>query len=270
MKRTLPPKIVGLSAVLLAALYGPPGLALPLIAIFALLTLAYLLVPVFHPRSNYYIPTVSSRPEAGKVVTLTFDDGPDPRFTPAILDILEREEVQATFFVVGSWAARYPEIIRDIVRRGHILGNHSLRHDLAFHFGRTKNLERDFDAFDRILAEIAGVRCAFFRAPQGFRTPILADVLAARKLRCIAWNARGLDGIRTNAERILAALRPQLRPGSIILLHDGGAERLDRSATLEVLPRLVREIRERGLAFERLDKFLGVAAYESLPSTEKG
>lgn len=269
MKRTRIPKFFAL--VLCAMCWTVWPIYPALLANFAILTLLFiaLTIPVLDPRSNFYIPTFSSGQNAGAkgkgLVALTFDDGPDPRYTPQILDQLDREGIRAAFFVVGSRVAEYPELVREIVARGHVVGNHSYRHGLNFHFSLPKAYHRDLDAFDAAMHDAIGQHCRLFRAPQGFRTPLLADVLRDRKLDCVGWQARGYDSVRSNVDRILQSLVKNLSSGSIVLLHDGGGlgGTEERGATLKTLPLLIEAIRSRGYAFERLDKLLGVEAYSS-------
>jgi peptidoglycan/xylan/chitin deacetylase (PgdA/CDA1 family) len=223
----------------------------------------FIFIPIFDPRSNAYVTTISS--VAGERDALTFDDGPDPVFTPLILDILRREGVRAAFFVVGTRAEQYPDLVRAILAEGHIIANHTLRHQTHFHFGGRRAFTEDMAAFDHITERLFGLRCAFFRAPLGFRSPLLADAIRARGLQCIGWRSRGLDSIRSDPSRILKKLLRGLRPGSILLLHDGAGlgGGPDRSATVAVLPELLREIQRRGLRCERLDIALGKQAYEA-------
>ena len=263
MKRTLYPKLCGLILCLLSWTIWPTAVALPLsVGIVCVLILA-LTLPVFDPRSNFYIPTLAVAPERSSAIALTFDDGPDPRFTLEILDYLEREAILAAFFIVGSRARKYPEIVREIIRRGHIVAGHSYRHDNCYHFATPTRLHRDFAEFDQVVGEILGLKCCLYRAPQGFRTPILSDVLRARNLICVGWSARGFDSIRTSGQKIFRSLSKNLSGGNILLLHDGGGlgGREGREATVEALPLLVAAARAKGLRFERLDTLLGVEAY---------
>lgn len=263
MKRTLAPKIFALLLSGLCWVYLPVLPALLVSGALFSLTLIVLTIPVLHPRSNFYVPTFSAGEASSGLVALTFDDGPDPRYTPQILDSLEREGIRAAFFLVGSRVEAYPELVREIVARGHVVGNHSYQHGLDFHFSLPKAFHEDLDAFDRAMEEVIGKRCLMFRSPQGFRTPILADVLKARRLACIGWQTRGFDSMRTDPNSILRSIVKNLSGGSILVLHDGaglggGSE---RKATLEALPRIIEEVKARGLAFERLDKLLGIQPY---------
>lgn len=263
MKRTILPKILGLVLIGIAWTIWPASTAFPLSLFIGFAVLSLLTIPVLSPRSSYYLPTFSSLRGPSDRVALTFDDGPDPRFTMKILNHLESENIRAAFFVVGSRAEKHPDLIKAIVDRGHILGNHSHRHGLNFHFSGPKALRAEFDSFDAITRDVTGHRCQLFRAPQGFRSPILADVVKERNLHCIAWSARGYDAIESRPNKILQSILKDVKGGGIVLLHDGGGlgGSEDRSGTIEALPLLIKEIRARGLEFERLDRLIGVEAY---------
>ncbi|MBC7659145.1 MAG: polysaccharide deacetylase family protein [Chitinophagaceae bacterium] len=263
MKKTLVPKLFAFILCLLCWAIWPRDWALPANFVILATLMSTLTFPVFRPRSNFYIPTLSSAPNQPGLVAFTFDDGPDPRYTPQILDFLDREGISATFFVVGARVAEHPELVRDMIARGHIVGNHSYRHGFDFHFSLSSALHRDLDAFDDVMDEVIGKKCRLFRSPQGFRTPLLADVLRARKLVCVGWSARGFDTVRSDANAIVSSLIKKVASGGIMLLHDGGGlgGSEAREPTLKALPKLVASLRDRGLAFERLDKLLGTEAY---------
>lgn len=234
---------------------------------FGLAAACFLLVglPVFMPSSTFYGPTISrsSGVQAEKAVALSFDDGPDPRYTRGILDYLDSESIKAIFFVVGKSAKEHPDLIREIIERGHIIGNHSYSHSHLFHFSSKAKFLDELRAFDQVIGSMCNVRCRFYRPPQGFRTPLLADLLKREKLLNIAWSNRGFDTTRTNPQAIFASLKKNLRPGSIILMHDGAGfgGRADRIASLEALGLIVREVKERGYSFQRLDRLIEEAPY---------
>jgi peptidoglycan/xylan/chitin deacetylase (PgdA/CDA1 family) len=175
-------------------------------------------------------------------VLLTFDDGPHPEGTPAVLDVLERYGARAVFFIVGSRVARAPEMLRRIAAAGHVLGNHSHAHPLGRQFG-LRACRRDIDACQQIVHELAGRRPRLFRPPLGHLSA--ASVIAPRLSGLIPmlwsvdshdWTLRTAEAVAPAAERLLQAL--SVRPlRHIVLCHDETrltAELLDR-----VLPKLV-------------------------------
>lgn len=174
-------------------------------------------------------------------IALTIDDGPDPDVTPQVLDILERYAVQATFFCVGEKAARYPEVCREIVRRGHAVENHSQHHRHYFACMGYAGFLRELQTAQDTLMAITGQRPQFFRAPAGIRNPLLDPVLARLGLRLASWSVRGFDTRSGNVARVNNRLLKGLRAGAILLMHDGNAARTPDGlpVILAVLPRLL-------------------------------
>ena len=152
--------------------------------------------------------------------------------------MLDRYATQATFFCIGEKAARYPDLCREIVRRGHAVENHSQHHRHHFSLMGRSGIMRELQAAQDTLTTITGQRPLFFRAPAGLRNPFLDPVLARLGLRLASWSARGFDTRIGDAERVKNKLLRGLRAGAILLLHDGNAARTPDGipVILEVLP----------------------------------
>ena len=179
-------------------------------------------------------------------ICLTFDDGPDPQITPRVLDLLDRHRAKASFFCIGKKAAAHPELLSEIVRRGHSVENHSDTHSYWFAFYGISRLRGDIGVAQSALVTGAGHAPLFFRAPVGFRGPLLDRVLEERSLRYVSWTRRGFDGVSTNPEHILRRLTDGLAAGDILLLHD----RMNASGDapiLTVLPELLDRAAALGL-----------------------
>lgn len=169
-------------------------------------------------------------------VWLTIDDGPDPESTPRVLELLRAHGARATFFVVGRRVEKYPELARRIATEGHTIGNHTMTHPLWSFWCATPS---------RTAAEIDGCVAAlllanapferYFRPPAGVRNPFLEPQLAARANDLVLWNARGFDGGSRSPENALATIAPHIRPGSILLSHEGGQRAANRLRFLELL-----------------------------------
>lgn len=220
-------------------------------------TVALFVWAIVSPRAQLLVPTAFRLDGPG--IAFTFDDGPDPTFTPKILEVLARHQVRATFFVVGQRAAAHPELVRRIEAEGHVLGSHTQTHSHAFHFGSPSRMHRDIEAGLVTLEGIVGHRPVWFRPPQGLRTPMLRDALTALpSLVCVTWTERGLDAMGRSAEQIVARLSPRLQPGAILTLHDGVGfgGTTDRSPTVEALDTLLTTARRRGLSFVTVDSLV--------------
>ena len=213
----------------------------------ALLTLAGLL-----PRCAWLGPNWRRLPAeavARGELALSFDDGPDPAVTPAVLDLLDRWGVRASFFCIAKRALRHPELVGDIIRRGHAVENHTLRHRHDFSLLGPRAMFNDVSAAQEILATLTGVPPRFFRAPAGLRNPFLAQVLARLDLRLASWTRRGFDTRCSDADAVCARLLRGLSAGDILLLHDGNAARTRNNSAviLEILPCVLEAIAAAGL-----------------------
>jgi peptidoglycan/xylan/chitin deacetylase (PgdA/CDA1 family) len=204
------------------------------------------------PRSNWLGANWTHLPLAAitrQEIALTIDDGPDPVVTPQVLDLLDRYQIQATFFCIGERAARYPEVCRDIVRRGHSIENHSQHHRHHFSLLGVAGFTREIQAAQTTLSGITGQRPLFFRAPAGLRNPFLDPVLTRLGLRLASWSVRGFDTRVRDAAQVKTTLLAGLQPGAIILLHDGHAAHTTAGipVILEVLPALLDAAAAAGL-----------------------
>ncbi|PJE95766.1 polysaccharide deacetylase family protein [Streptomyces carminius] len=182
--------------------------------------------------------------EPGRTVALTFDDGPDPPDTTALLDVLARERVRAVFCLVGAQVEAHPEIVRRIVAEGHLLGNHSFHHDDLEEWepeAVRADLERTLAAIE---AAVPGAEVPFFRAPYGHwgRTIRVAGELGMRPL---GWQLSVWDWEPPGADELVRRMSGVV-PRGIILLHDGGG---DRSQTVEAVATLIPRLRAEGWTF---------------------
>ncbi len=204
------------------------------------------------PGSRLLGPNLRRLPAAAArrgEVALTFDDGPDPRVTPAVLDCLARYGVRATFFCIGRLAEAHPEVVAETVRRGHRVENHSYSHPHAFTCYPPAALRHELRRGQEALLRAGGVRPRFFRAPAGFRSLLLDRELAAAGLDLASWTRRGFDTVSRDPRRVVRRLLRGVAGGDILLLHDGSAAR-DRAGApvvLAALPRLLDALAARGL-----------------------
>ena len=209
------------------------------------------------PRSHWLGPNWTRLPAAAMArneIALTIDDGPDPIVTPQVLDVLDRYAAQATFFCIGEKAARYPDLCREIVGRGHAVENHNQHHRHHFSLMGTRRLTRELQAAQETLTTITGQRPLFFRAPAGLRNPFLDPVLTRLELRLASWSARGFDTRIGDAGRVKNKLLRGLRAGAILLVHDGNAARTSdgHPVILDVLPAMLESAATAGLRFVTL------------------
>ncbi|HSI44047.1 MAG TPA: polysaccharide deacetylase family protein [Methylotenera sp.] len=245
-----------LHAVLLVVLLSSPQLWRWLLAIFIADHLLIAFVGLW-PRSNWLGPNLTKLPQAAasrNQIALTIDDGPEPEVTKPVLDILDRYQVKATFFYIGDHAKQHPELCREIIQRGHAIENHSQHHKLYFSLLGTNGIMREITEGQETLNGVTGKKPQFFRAPAGLRNPFLEPILSRLGLRLASWSVRAFDTKIRDAEKVKAKLISGLRPGAIILLHDGNAARTkeDVPIIVAVLPALIEAAHAKGLNFVTL------------------
>jgi peptidoglycan/xylan/chitin deacetylase (PgdA/CDA1 family) len=166
-----------------------------------------------------------------------------------VLEQLEGYEARASFFCIGERVLRYPDLAQEIVRRGHVIENHSQRHRHNFSLLGPGGMNSEVSQAQESIFRVTGSNPQFFRAPAGLRNPFLDPVLARLKLRLASWTRRGFDTVSADADAVLRRLINALQAGDILLLHDGNAARTRRgqAVILEVLPRLLDALTARGL-----------------------
>jgi peptidoglycan/xylan/chitin deacetylase (PgdA/CDA1 family) len=198
------------------------------------------------PRSTWLGSNMRRLPDASAArgeVSITIDDGPNPAITPAVLDVLDEHRARATFFCIARHAAQHPQLCREIVRRGHSVQNHSLRHSHTFSLLGPRGFAREIAQAQDELSQLTGQRPRYFRAPAGLRNPFLAPVLDELELQLVSWTRRGFDTVRKSPADVLERLTRDLAAGDILLLHDGTSTAVTdsgRPIVLEVLPQLLR------------------------------
>ncbi|HKX44414.1 MAG TPA: polysaccharide deacetylase family protein [Burkholderiaceae bacterium] len=205
------------------------------------------------PRSTWLGENMRRLPDTAAArgeVSVTIDDGPDPKVTPAVLDQLDELGARATFFCIARHAAEHPALTREIVRRGHSVQNHSDVHRHNFSLLGLRGYTDEITRAQQRLGDITGVAPRFFRAPAGLRNPFLAPVLQRLGLTLVSWTRRGYDTVQRDPQRVLARLTHELAAGDIVLLHDGNAAAAlhsGRPVILDVLPALLQRCAQAGL-----------------------
>lgn len=192
------------------------------------------------------LPVIPAAPEEAPVVALTFDDGPDPRWTPPIIENLKREGIKATFCVVGRQARKYPELIQLIVSEGHTLCDHSETHPVGLSRLSRGEIDQQVGSPAFFLRSLTGAEPGFFRAPGGSINDLVIGAARARDMRVLAWSVDPRDFEGPPPGEIQRRVMDRVKPGSVILLHDGGGI---RSGTVAALPGLITRLRAAGYGF---------------------
>jgi peptidoglycan/xylan/chitin deacetylase (PgdA/CDA1 family)/SAM-dependent methyltransferase len=224
---------------------------LPLLAFL----LACVLAP-FHPRIGFFLPIVCRGKPGEKGVALTFDDGPDPEVTPILLDLLDRHTVSATFFVTGERAALHPSIIRDILSRGHAIGNHSYHHFPCLTLKGIRTLRREIESTQSLLAGFGIVPLAF-RPPVGITNPLLWRVLLEQGMFCVNYSCRAVDIGNRRIGRLSEKVLKAVSQGDIIALHDVAPRHAGTERLMAEFDALLRGLTEKGTEVVPLGRLIG-------------
>lgn len=213
---------------------------------------------VFFPELQMFGRIVCRGPEGQRRVALTFDDGPDPRTTPRVLEILEGTEHRATFFVLGNKVRERPEVVRAIRDAGHALAIHGDTHDRLHSFRSASRVRDEIRRAQDAIEDAAGVRPTLFRPPVGQTSPSTLRGARTAGVRVIGWSARGYDGLRgQRPEAVVTRISRTLSDGAIVLLHDAAEYDDFEPASLAALPALLAVLDAKGLTSVRLDSWLG-------------
>jgi peptidoglycan/xylan/chitin deacetylase (PgdA/CDA1 family) len=208
---------------------------------------------VAFPQLSLFGKFVCRGDKSRRCAALTFDDGPDENSTPVLLDLLHEAKIEAAFFCVGECVEANPELTVRIAREGHLIGNHSYAHSNFTNFFSAARLKTELSRSQAAIERISGFAPSFFRPPMGLSNPRIFRTARELSLKVIGWSARGLDTQISDPQQIVARIARRLKPGAIILLHDGNipAERLVLTVKL-----LLTTLRARGYEVVRLDKML--------------
>lgn len=216
-----------------------------IVAAVGVLALSHALIvyPTLRPNVQWLGPVITRFRTSRKEVWLTIDDGPTDD-THAVLDLFDRYDVKATFFVKGVLAAAHPELVRAILERGHSIANHSNTHPAgSFWCSPPPRIAREIDGCNAAIATTAGTPPRWFRAPVGMKNPFVHPHLARRGMRLIGWTSRGFDAVITDPETIAKRVLRDVQPGAILLMHQGLAH------SLPSLERVIAALRGEGYAF---------------------
>ncbi len=246
-----------LSGVLLL-LFGARTAAFPL-GVFILLCLS----APFFPQWGFFLPVISRGGSGVKAVALTFDDGPDPDVIFLLLDLLERYEAQATFFVIGRKAEGNPALVREILLRRHAIGNHSYHHDSLLMLRSSAKLAEEIARTQRLLTGF-GIRPLVFRPPVGITNPRLLKVLRTLHLDCVTFSCRACDFGNRRINGLAKIILNKIHPGAIVLLHDIPPQGGRITDWLGEVERLILGLKSRGYKVVPLSELIGRPVMEPL------
>lgn len=205
----------------------------------------------------------------GAHVCLTFDDGPDPRYTARILDILAEHECMASFFALGTAAERWPRLVRRIVDERHALGSHSFRHRRGWTMSGT-TIRAEMKRSLQVLERITGYPPRWFRPPHGSLNPVMLGEAARLGMQTVLWSCSAIDwGFLGHEAGVLRRLQC-MKAGDIVLLHDGKRRFNRPDVTVSVLPKILSLLEERKITPLSLDQAMVGNADPEIRRTKAG
>jgi len=237
-------------AVVTAGLAVAAGPSVITIGVPTLILLLLLADGVARPGSSVLVPTVTRGPSGGDRVALTFDDGPHPEHTPAILDALADAGAGATFFCVGRHLDAHPEVARRLRADGHELGNHSYEHAYTLNFRGVAAMTAEIKRGEAAVPRAGGQKRPLYRPPVGLKNPPLSRVAQRLELTVVTWSLHSRDTRTEDPRRVADRVLKRVTAGDIVLLHD-------RAVTVEALPKILEGLKGRGLRSVSVTEMLG-------------
>lgn len=213
----------------------------------------------FNIQCNFFLNFISKGNPEGNKIALTFDDGPHPEFTPKVLVLLEKFNAKATFFCIGENVENYSDVLIKISENQHTIGNHSYTHSNKIDFNNKDGWLDEIISTDLAIQYTINKIPRFFRPPFGVTTPHLAKAINATNHLVIGWNVRSFDTVQNHTpERIVSRILKQIKPGSIILLHDHIPK------IIPILEQLLPELQKRNFNFVTVDELINSKPYETI------
>jgi peptidoglycan-N-acetylglucosamine deacetylase len=205
------------------------------------------------PKSALFGPFVSHGSRSSGLVALTFDDGPDPAYTPQVLKILAAHHTKATFFMLGEQVARHPELAREVQAQGHAIGSHCYRH-ISLMAASPRRIHEELTRAATELTKVLGEGPHLLRTPYGFHPPFLLEEAEKQHYRVIGWSVSPHDSFHLTGHLVARRVVNRACAGDIILLHDG---RGNRQETIDALPEILEGLKAKSLRCVTVPELLG-------------
>jgi peptidoglycan/xylan/chitin deacetylase (PgdA/CDA1 family) len=209
------------------------------------------------PTGQWYGRTFTGLPRGTKQLALTYDDGPNDPHTLRLLEVLAKHDVRATFFLIGRYVRQRPDIVREIIRTGNIVGNHTFNHPLLI-FKSESAIREELTSCRAAIENAVGEHSNLFRPPFGGRRPAVLRIARTLGFEPIMWNVTGYDWNAPPAEVIETKVSSQIRGSNVILLHDGGHKQMgaDRAPTVQATGQLIQQYKSKGYSFVTIPQML--------------
>ncbi|HTC00505.1 MAG TPA: polysaccharide deacetylase family protein [Ferruginibacter sp.] len=209
----------------------------------------------YYIGSNFFIKVICSATTDKKQIAISFDDGPAISFTPEILQVLKAHNIKAAFFCIGNRIVGNENLLTQLHKEEHIIGNHSYSHHFWFDLFSAKKVISDLQMMDKVTKDMIGVQPKLFRPPYGVLNPNIKKAITKGNYIPIGWSVRSFDTVINDDKKLLNKISSSLKPGAIFLFHDTS------KITLSVLPLFIQYVKENDYEIVRLDKMLNLQPY---------
>jgi peptidoglycan/xylan/chitin deacetylase (PgdA/CDA1 family) len=233
-----------------------------IILIIAVVTLATRQMAHQTAKHFWFHRVVYSVPTKAKVIALTFDDGPHPVYTRQILDILDKYHVKATFFMIGRLMDRYPDIVKDVLKRGHVIANHTYTHPSNIDADTSAQVVRELEQCEQVVERMSGKRAYFFRPPRGLIDSTVFSIAKDEGYQTILWTVCADHHDAPTPELMAERVLHLSRPGGIILAHDGSF--FSRWKDVAATPLIIERLQKKGYRFVTIPELLKIGARKSV------
>ncbi len=211
----------------------------------------------FNIQWNYFLPALHYNAKVTeKCIAVTFDDGPNPKITPKVLNVLDKFNARASFFCIGKQIKKYPDLAKKIITSGHTIGQHSFSHANSFGFFSINKVLDEINDTNQLTVRLLNKKLKLFRPPFGVTNPAIAKATKLSGLTVIGWNRRSYDTVTKSTEKIFKRITHNLQAGDIILLHDTNAR------CPKVLEQLLQFLYKNDFKLVTVDQLLKIEPYE--------
>ena len=211
----------------------------------------------FNISLNYFLKAAHhNHTTQQNTISLTFDDGPHPEYTPKVLELLKEFNSKASFFLIGKNAEKYPELVQQIIEEGHVIGSHSYAHTNNYGFLSRNEVTKDVMKSQKVLFDITKKRVQYFRPPFGVTNPNIARAVKNLSLKTFGWSVRSYDTVAKTPEKVFKKVTADLKNGDIVLLHDTS------KLSVEVLEKVLQHLKTKNIKSVTLSTLFNTDSYE--------
>ena len=237
-------------------------------ALFELVLIALVIALTVEPRKSegteWRESVVHRVPTTEKVVALTFDDGPHPVFTPELLKVLDKYQVKATFFMIGNLMEKYPSVVKEVLKRGHVIANHTYTHPRNIELDTEAQMIREMDKCEEVIERFIGKHAHLFRPPRGLVDGTVITIASEEGYKTILWSISADHHDAPTPKLMAQRVLKHIGPGGIILAHDGRFPM--RWKDVAAAPMIIEALKKKGYRFVTVPELLEIGSHTNQTS----